>query len=299
MSNEFKTGFIGIVGPTNSGKSTLMNALIGQKVSIVSPKVQTTYHGVRGIRSTKEEQMVFTDTPGFQRHKESVARLLNKVAERHAKDCDVLVWVFDASNPRVLLQIQKMREKILALKPKEKTFLVLNKVDKVAKPSLLPIMEAVIKLDLFHEIIPMSARKKDGLENLLKAVRPELSTGEKLFPDDDITDRPAQFLVSELVREKIYRATNQEVPYSVWVEIEEWEKEAKCPTIRAVIHVDSDSKKPILIGKKGEMLKRVGTEARREIEALLGHQVCLKLHVDVEKGWKTDSRRVEEYLELH
>lgn len=280
-----------------------MNALIGRKVSIVSPKVQTTYHGIHGIKNEKDAQIIFTDTPGFQRHKDRVAQLLNKVAENHAKDSDVLVWVFDASNPRMMSQIQKMVKKIEALKPKEQRFLVLNKVDKVHKLSLLPLIDEISKLDLFAEIIPLSARKKDGVERLLKAVEKHVPVGDRLYPEDTVTDRSKEFLVSEMVREKIYQVAHQEIPYSVRISVEEWtphEDETKqCPTIRAVIHVDSRSKKPILIGKAGEMLKRIGTEARKEVETLLGHQVCLKLHVDVEEAWKMDRREVNQYLELN
>lgn len=303
MNPEFKSGFIGLVGPTNSGKSTLMNALVGHKVSIVSPKVQTTYHGIHGIKNEENAQIIFTDTPGFQKHRDRVAQLLNRVAENHAKESDVLVWVFDASNPRVLSQISRMSKKIEQLKPKSQRFLVLNKVDKVNKLSLLPLIEEIHRLELFSDIVPISARKKDGIEKLLALVGKEMPQGDKLYPEEAVTDRPKEFLISELVRERIYAAAHQEIPYSVRVTVEEWtehpDEQKKLPTIRAVIHVDSRSKRPILIGKGGEMLKRIGTEARKEVETLLGHQVCLKLHVDVEEAWKTDRREVSQYLELN
>ncbi len=162
---SFKTGFVGIVGPTNSGKSTLMNALMGKKISIVSNKVQTTYHGVRGILNREDEQMVLTDTPGMQGHGEGIARLLNKVADQAASDCDMLAWVFDASSDRLLGQLNKLSKKI-AQKPPEKSICVLNKVDKISKPKLLPLIEQISKLGLFSDIVPISAMKGVGVQAL-------------------------------------------------------------------------------------------------------------------------------------
>jgi len=302
--NEFKSGFVGIVGPTNSGKSTLMNALMGKKISIVSPRVQTTYHGVRGILNKKNAQVIFTDTPGYQQHPDRVARLLNRVADKNASECEVLVWTFDASNPRVMHQIHKLKTKISQFKSKDQSICVLNKIDLIPKLSLLPMMDEIIKMDLFKHVIPMSARKSDGIGELLSLINEPLPEGPQLYPTEQVTDRPQSFLMSEFIREKIYRATRQELPYSVWIEMEDWqdpdedENKKKVPTYRAVIHVDSDSRKAILIGKGGEMLKRIGTEARKEIETMLGHQVCLKLFVDVQKDWKENSRQLNAYLEL-
>jgi GTPase len=299
-----KTGFVGLVGPTNSGKSTLMNALIGQKVSIVSPRVQTTYHSIKGIRHGTNEQMIFSDTPGFQNYPSPIPRLLNKMAEEEASGCDILVWVFDASHSRVEDQIEKLEKRIRSLKPKEKTFCVLNKVDKIAKPILLPLLQRLHKKDLFADVVPLSALKKDNLQALVNILTPQLPEGEAMYEEDAITDRPLSFLASELVREQIYRATVQEIPYACRVEIEEWENPAegegkRMPEIRAVIHVESSSQKGILIGKQGSMLKRIGTYARKEIEKLTGTQVVLKIHVDVEEGWTGDKRTVQNYLGQH
>lgn len=298
------SGFIGIVGPTNSGKSTLLNALVGRKISIVSSKVQTTYRGVSGILNSDDGQVIFTDTPGYQRHPERVAQLLNVVADQKASGCDAVVWVFDASGSRVFEQILKLKEKIKALKPQELSFCVLNKVDKVDKLKLLPMTQSIWELGLFREVIPLSAKKGSGVDRLIKAVNPVLPEGEKLYPEDSVSDRSVDFHLSEFIREKIYQATHQEVPYSSWIEIERWnekeeaEKVVKTETIHATIHVDSDSRKGILIGKKGEMLKKIGTEARKDIEAFLGKHICLKLHVNVQSKWKEDSRFLNRYLEL-
>lgn len=291
------SGFMGIVGPTNSGKSTLLNALIGRKVSIVSQKVQTTYHGVSGILNLESGQVVFTDTPGYQRYPDRVARLLNDVADQKAAGCDAVMWVFDASNPRVFQQILKMKQKIEQLKKPDLSFCVLNKVDKIEKTQLLPLIQSLWELGLFKEIVPVSAKRGNGMERLVQIANQVLPEGEELYPRTAVSDRSSQFHLAEFVREKIYHATHQEVPYSSWIEIEEVE-ENKVPTIRAVIHVDSESKKGILIGKKGEMLKKIGIEARKEMESFLGKHICLKLHVHVQKKWKDDSRFVSRYLEL-
>jgi len=298
-------GFVGIVGPTNSGKSTLLNALLGKKVSIVSAKVQTTYHGVNGILNSENAQVVFTDTPGYQRHPDSIARLLNQVADQKASGCDAVLWVFDASQKRVFDQVLSLKDKIKQLKELDKSFCLLNKIDKVEKTQLLPLLQSIWELGLFKEVIPISARKANGLDRVVESVNQVLPEGQSLYPKDRLSDRSPDFHLAEFVREKIYRLTHQEIPYSSWIEIEEresFEKAAeankKAPTIRAVIHVDSESKKGILIGKKGEMLKRIGIEARKDIEAFLGKHICLKLHVQVQKKWKEDSRFINRYLEL-
>ncbi len=300
---EFKSGFIALVGPTNSGKSTLLNALVGQKVSIVSPKVQTTYHKMNGIVNGKHEQLVFVDTPGFQRFEESMARLLNKVADRGAEECDVHAWVFDCSEGRALSQIEKLQDRISTLGKPENRILLLNKVDKLKfKPDLLPLLQQLTEMKLFSEIIPISAHKKSGLDRVFAAVRARIGTGPQLFPQDQYTDRSEQFLVAELIRERIYRETGQELPYSVWIEIESWEtqetKTSKVPTIRAIIHIDSDSRKRILIGSGGGLIKEIGIGARKGIEELLGYQVCLKLFVDVQDSWKSSKGTMTNYLEL-
>lgn len=301
MSEEqtFHSGFVGIVGPTNSGKSTLLNALMGRKVSIVSPKVQTTYHGVRAIRNAKNEQVIFTDTPGFQGNRERVAKLLNDVADKNADGCDMLLWVFDVTkNP--LAHIETLIDRIKS-KPVERSFCLLNKVDSIAKLEVLPLIDTISKMGIFAEVIPISALKSVNLDPILKVIRQQLPEGPQLYPPEMITDRPTDFQITEFIREKLYHLTYQEMPYSAWIEIERWgehEPKTRVPTYRAIIHVESDSKKGILIGKRGEMLKRIGTMARKDIEKWLGHQVCLKLFVDVHSDWKADSTHLNRYLEL-
>ncbi|MBY0369680.1 GTPase Era [bacterium] len=297
---SFRSGFVGLVGPTNSGKSTLMNALLGRKLSIVSPRAQTTYHGIRGIQTKEREQIIYVDTPGFQRNPDRIARLLNKVADKNAKDCDFLVWVFDVSNPKAFSQIMQLKERI-SNKPIEKTFCILNKVDKVAKGDLLPLLQKIHELGVFSEIIPVSALKKDGVDRLAKLLSPMMPEGMPWYSPEDKTDRSQDFVLSEFIREKVYTATRQEVPYTVRVEMENWPEEKqpdRVPTYHAIIWVDSESRRGILIGKQGEMLKRIGTAARQDIEGYLGHQVCLKLFVRVQPHWRDDARALNKYLEL-
>lgn len=298
MSEGFRSGFIGIVGPTNSGKSTLMNALLGRKLSIVSPRAQTTYHGIRGIRTREQEQIIYVDTPGFQRNPERIARLLNKVADKNAKDCDILAWVFDVSNPRALDQIEQLQDRIRQ-KPPEKSFCILNKIDKIRKEDLLPLLAKIHAMEMFSQIIPVSALKKDGVERIEGLLQPQLPEGMPWYSPESMTDRPKEFVLSEFIREKIYNATRQEVPYTVWVEIEKWPaQEERVPTYHAVIHVDSESRRGILIGKQGDMLKRIGVGARKDIEAYLGHQICLKILVRVQPHWRDDAGQLNRYLEL-
>jgi GTPase len=305
MESNFKSGFVGIVGPTNSGKSTLMNALLGKKLSIVSPRAQTTYHGIRGIETTPDTQVIYVDTPGFQRNKESVARLLNKVADKNVKDCDLLLWVFDASNPRMLQQLEGLKNRI-EQKPKEKSHCLLNKIDKIPKGGLLPLLAQIDAMGLFSEIIPISAMKGDGVDRIAAYLKPKLPEGHAWYTAGEVTDRPKDFVLAEFIREKIYRATREEIPYTVWVEMENWGDAdgggvptlGKVPTYSAVLHVDSESRKGILIGKQGAMLKRIGVAARKEIETYLGCQICLKLLVKVQPGWREDGRHLNRYLEL-
>ncbi len=300
MNPGYRSGFVGIVGPTNSGKSTLLNALLGKKLSIVSPRAQTTYHGIRGIDTGDQVQVIYVDTPGFQRNKESVARMLNKVADKNAKDCDLLVWVFDVSNPKMFSQIEQLKERI-AQRPPEKSTLALNKIDRVRHQDLLPILARIAELKLFGDIVPISAIRGNGVDRIASLVKPRLPEGQHWYAPGEVTDRSKDFVLSEFIREKIYRATREEIPYTVWVEMENWnesESEARVPSYHAILHVDSESRRGILIGKQGEMMKRIGVAARKEIEQYLGKQICLKLHVKVQAGWREDGRHLNRYLEL-
>lgn len=295
----FKSGYIGILGPTNSGKSCLVNALVGEKVSIVSPRQQTTYHRVTGVLNRPDEQFVFVDTPGFQRHGDPIARSLNRVADRGGDTCDVVLWVFDATNRGCFQQCEALADRIRQKGERDKQICVLNKVDKVKdKTLLLPLLERFHNSGLFRDVIPVSALRKDGMDRLLEIIRPELGEGPQFFPSDQYTDRSQQFLATEYIREAIYRTMRQEVPYAVWIEVESWDEQGPTTKIHAAIHVDSQSRKKILVGKNGQALKEVGTKARKQIEALIGKPVYLKLFVDLQENWRNNKNQVNSYLEL-
>jgi GTP-binding protein Era len=296
---EHRSGYVGILGPTNSGKSTLLNRLLGKKVSIVSPKVQTTYHRIRGIAQTPESELIWVDTPGFQRRNERMARLLNRVADLGAAEADIAVWVFDVTQSRVLSEVADAAERIRKIKPKDQTILVLNKVDEIQKEKLLPLIGKLAELNIASDIIPLSAKKGQNVDVLAKLVQDRLPLGPQYYGDGQTTDRPNEFVLGEFIREKIYQVTHQELPYSVRIEVEKLEIHTeKVKRVRATIYVDSVSRRKILIGKAGKKMKRIGTEARKEIEAWLGNKVFLELHVQVEADWKKNERRLRTYLEL-
>lgn len=295
---SYRFGFVVILGPTNSGKSTLMNALMGQKLSIVSAKPQTTCHGIRGVLTTANHQIVFTDTPGMQRYPQTLPRLLNRVADNSKEGCDIAVWVFDVSSTRFLRQVENMKEKIEKDFPIEKRICVLNKVDLVHKETLLPLLAQLDQMKLFGELFPMSAKKGANVGHLKGRLFEMLPEGEPMYPADTLTDRSMNFRLSEAIREKIYAFTHQEIPYSAYIDIEEYQAaDDKVPTLHASICMDSDSKKGIVIGKQGEMLKKIGTLARKDIEKIVGKKICLKLHVKVDDQWTGDSRKIQRFLE--
>lgn len=298
QNSGFRCGFVGIVGPTNSGKSTLLNQLVGKKVSIVSRLPQTTQRVVRGVLTRKESQLIFVDTPGLTQRRETFTRYLNQVTDKHAKDCDLLVWVFDASAVSVEFQIKKLLPLIGRLKKAEFQFAVLNKIDRVAKPKLLPLLQLLAESKLFSELIPLSARTGDGASLLADLLHQRLPVGPALYPEAQHTDRSEAFQISEMVREKIYETARQEIPYCAWVEVEHWDSATRVPTIYVSIHVDAPNRKAIMIGKNGQHLKEVGIRARKDIEALLGYQVCLKLRANLDVDWKNDARSLTRYLEL-
>ncbi|MCB0403680.1 MAG: GTPase Era [Bdellovibrionales bacterium] len=297
---EKRTGFVAIVGPSNSGKSTFLNAALGTKVSIVSHRPQTTLRAVKGILNESRGQMIFVDTPGLIKRDKLMSRSLNRLADEQAKGCDVAAWMFDASLSNVLERIRNMASIIQNWKGKSQSLCVLNKIDKVDRRALLPLLMEIDKLGLFEELIPISARRQDGVQRVVDVLFKYLPVGDALYPDDKVTDRSEEFLISEIIREKIYKITRQEIPYSVRVDIERYEGPTRkdIPHFLARVHSDSDSRKGILIGKKGDVLKQIGSFAREDVERLLGRQVCLKLQVDVEKDWRKDERLVQRYLEI-
>jgi len=286
----FRTGYIAIVGRPNVGKSTLLNHLIGQKVSITSRKAQTTRHRITGIRSDEGAQYIFVDTPGFQmQHQSALNRVMNRTVTQSLSDVDVALFVIEA------LRFDARDEKVLALLPRDHpVVLVINKIDTVGDKSLLlPFIEKVSASFPFAAIIPVSAKKDAQLPDLLLEIQRHLPEGESIYGEDEITDRSERFLAAEIVREKVFRLSGDEIPYSVSVEIEKFETVGNLRRIFAAIIVDKDSQKPILIGKKGEKLKEIGTQARLDMEKLFDGKVYLEVWVKVKGGWADDERAVK------
>ncbi|GAO36265.1 GTPase Era [Sulfuricella sp. T08] len=287
---EFRTGYIAIVGRPNVGKSTLLNHLIGQKISITSRKAQTTRHRIVGIRTDADAQYVFVDTPGFQmQHQNVLNRVMNRTVTQSLSDVDVALFVIEA------MRFDARDEKVLALLPRNQpVVLVINKTDKVSdKSTLLPFIEKVSASFPFAAIIPVSAKRDAQLPELVQEIRRHLQEGEPIYGEDEITDRSERFLAAEIVREKVFRLLGDEIPYSISVEIEKFETEGELRRVYAAIIVDRDSQKPILIGKKGEKLKEIGTQARKDMEELFGLKVYLEVWVKVKSGWADDERAVK------
>jgi GTP-binding protein Era len=281
---NFKSGFISIIGRPNVGKSTLLNALLGEKIAIISDKPQTTRNRILGILSRPGAQLVFMDTPGIHKPMHRMNEVMVRTALQTYNEVDVILLLVEAmeqpggGDKFIIDTLSKVKTPV---------FLLINKVDLVQKEALLPLMQEYSKLHDFAEIIPVSALKND-LGGLVETVLNRLPRGPKYFPDDQLTDQPERFIVSELVREKIFELTKEEIPYSTAVVIEEMKEDTDITRIHAVIYVERDSQKGILIGKGGGMLKQIGTLARLDAEKLLGTKIFLKLFVKVKKGWRED-----------
>lgn len=278
----FRSGFISIIGRPNSGKSTLLNAFLGEKISIVSDKPQTTRNIVRGVKNLKDSQIIFIDTPGIHRGKGLLNEFMVKEALASIRDVDGVVYLVEADKP-VSEDDRYILEGLKRLKCP--VVLGLNKVDRVEKQKILPLIDEFSKRYPFKEIVPLSALKGEGVELLLKIITELLPEGPRYFPEDSVTDLPERFIAAEMVREKVFMFTEKEVPYSVAVTIDRFEEKKDIISISATINVERDSQKGIIIGKGGSMLKRIGSAARGDIERLLGSKVYLELFVRVQKEW--------------
>lgn len=285
---SFKSGFVAIAGAPNVGKSTLLNRILGEKVSITSDKPQTTRNRVQGVLHLENAQMVFLDTPGIHPAKNPLNRYMVDVASATLTDADVVLWVVDASKPN------PESEALVLSRIKSRTgpvVLALNKIDLVEKEILLPMLDVWNKVMGFTALVPISARTGSQVEKLVKCMTELLPVGPPYFPEDALTDMTERFLAAELVREKVFRLTGQEIPYTCAVTVEGFqESDDGMVRINAVIHVEKDSQKGIIIGKAGAMLKKIGTLARKDLERMLGVRVYLELFVRVEKNWTTDPK---------
>jgi len=277
----FRCGAVALTGRPNVGKSTLLNALLGQKLSITSRKPQTTRHRIRGVLTRPDAQYIFVDTPGFQtRHKSALNRLMNRDVSGALAEADVALFVVEAG------RFDAEDAALLKLLPADMpVILVVNKTDRIERDALLPFLADTAKRRTFVEVVPVSARRGKGLAELLRALRPHLPEQPAIYSEDEFTDRSERFLAAELLREKIFRSLGDEVPYGVGVDIDKFEATPKLRRIHASIVVDRQGHKAIVIGAKGEQLKRIATAARLDMEKLFGGKVHLEVWVKVRSGW--------------
>jgi GTP-binding protein Era len=293
ISPRFRSGTIAIVGRPNVGKSTLLNQILGEKVAIVSPKPQTTRNRVTGIRTSESSQMIFLDTPGIHQARSLINRRMVDVALATLHEVDCVLWLL-AAQERIGPEDERIAETLAAVA--NPVLVLLNKIDLVSKGKLLPLIQRCSEILQGKEIVPISALKGDNLPLLLELIEKGLPEGPKLFPEGEYTDQSERFLASEIIREKIFLLTREEIPYGVAVTIDEFtEKEEKnLIVINATVHTERDSHKGILIGKRGAMLKEIGTQAREELEALLGCKIFLELFIRVDEGWTRDPNALRE-----
>lgn len=282
-NTQFKSGFAALIGRPNVGKSTLMNALIGQKIAITSSKPQTTRNKIQTVYTSKEGQIVFLDTPGIHKAKNRLGELMVGTAQRTMSEVDVVVWLVEPSDfigageRHIVEQLKKTNTPII---------LVINKIDTVKKELLLTYIDAYRKLLDFAEIVPVSALKKDGLNVLVSCIMKYLPYGEPFYDEDTVTDQPVRQIVAELIREKTLRCLDEEVPHGIAVTIEAMKYKKNIVDIEATVICEKESHKGIIIGRQGAMLKKIGSQARKDIEDLVEKQVNLKLWVKVKKDWR-------------
>ncbi len=281
---DFRAGYIAIIGRPNVGKSTLLNQILGEKVAIVSPKPQTTRNRITGIRTTESSQIIFLDTPGIHQGHSLMNRRMVDTAMRTLDEVDGVIWLLDCHD-KIKQEEERIAETLRGVETP--VLVVLNKIDLVSKGKLLPLMERCAQLLPGKEIVPVSALKGEGIPIILEIVEKWPPEGAPFFTEGEYTDQSERFLASEIVREKVFLLTREEIPYGVAVTIDEFsEKEDKnLIVISATIHTERDSHKGILIGKRGAMLKEIGQQARQELETLLGCRIFLELFVRVDPNW--------------
>ncbi|WP_279121445.1 GTPase Era [Holdemania filiformis] len=286
-----KSGFVALIGRPNAGKSTLLNALVQQKIAIISPKPQTTRNSIRAIRTDADSQIIFVDTPGIHKPKHELGTQMNKEAYSAASGVDLIYYLVDGSVPFgsgdefVLNTLRQMHLPV---------YLILNKIDLLEKEQLIDLLLAWQRRMDFKEIIPISAKTQNNLDQLIEVTKNDLTDGVQYYPADQICDYPEQFIMAEIIREKVLLLTEEEVPHSVAVVIERIRKNREHLIINAMILVERDSQKGIIIGKQGRMIKQIGTLAREELQGLLGEPIFLELFVRVEKDWRNKKAKLQQ-----
>ena len=289
---KFRSGFITIIGRPNAGKSTLMNTILQQKIAIVSDKPQTTQNRIRGFYTTDDAQLIFIDTPGIHKPKHKLGEFMNEAAKGAVAGVDLIFYIVDAGQP-----YGKGEEYIIRSLPKDTpVFLLLNKIDLLEKDALLHMIMEYSERFPFAEIVPVSALKDDNVDRLLETVISYLPEGPCYYPEDMVTDQPERVIMAEIVREKVLECTSDEIPHAVAVEMQEVkERENGTVYAGAVIYVERESQKGIVIGKNGAMLKKVGASARPEIEALLDSRVFLQLWVKIKEDWRNSPAQIRNF----
>lgn len=292
QEGNIKSGFVGIIGAPNAGKSTLLNQVLGQKISITSKKPQTTRDRILGIVNRASSQIIFIDTPGIHRSTNLLNKRIVDQAMMALEDVDIILFMVDSVNRNfsaeklIISQLNKTKKQVI---------LALNKIDLTKKAQIYTLVEEFQKLHDFKAIIPISAKKNVQIKNLLKEVEILLPTGHRLFPEETFTDVSEKFMVKEIIREKVFRLTGMEIPYSSAVTVDSFVVEKKLIVIHASIHVVRNSQKGIIIGKKGSMLSKIGSRARKDIEQMTGQKVLLKLFVKVTKNWIGNAKMLNEF----
>lgn len=289
---SFRAGFIALIGRPNAGKSTLLNHILNHKVAIVSNKAQTTRNMIRGIKTTNDFQMIFIDTPGIHKPQHELGRQLNRLAFSALEGVDVIYYLLDATKP-----FGKGDQFVLdlCLKQNLPILLILNKIDLITKKQLMELLLQYSSMDIFKEVIPVSAKNNDNIDRLLEVTQSFIPEQESFFSDDSMVDFPEYFYITEIIREHILHLTNQEVPHSVAVTLDNFKEDKKAILIQASIIADRDSQKGILIGKQGSMLKEIGQNARIELEKRFNKPVYLDLVVKVDKNWRNVQKRLNAY----
>ncbi len=286
-----KSGFIALVGRPNAGKSTLMNDLLQQKIAIISPKAQTTRNQIRGILTDEDAQMIFIDTPGIHKPQHALGQQMNKEAINAIGSVDMIYFLVDATQ-----EFGKGDQFVLDILAKQRmpVFLLLNKIDLISKEKVMDLLLSYAKLYDFKEIIPISAKEGFNVDELLATTKNYLEDGIMYYPKDQVCDYPEQFIICELIREKILYLTEEEVPHSIAVVIERMGRKKGRLLINAMILVERDSQKGIIIGKQGKMIKQIGIDARKDIEGLLGEPIYLELFVRVERNWRNRTSKLQQ-----
>ncbi|MEO2227380.1 GTPase Era [Priestia megaterium] len=292
-NNEFKSGFVSIIGRPNVGKSTFLNRVIGQKIAIMSDKPQTTRNKIQGVYTEDQAQIVFIDTPGIHKPKHKLGDFMMKVAQNTLKEVDLILFMINATEG-----LGRGDEFIIERLKDTKTpvFLVINKIDEIHPDELFSIITNYKDLYPFTEIVPISALQGNNVERLLDQIKQRLPEGPQYYPADQVTDHPERFIITELIREKVLHATREEIPHSIAVVMDSMQRRDNGAVyVGATIIVERDSQKGIVIGKQGKMLKEVGRKARADIEALLGSKVFLELWVKVQKDWRNRASHLRDF----